>query len=560
MAPTLRVALCLGMLALCLALPKGKDIRWCVKSENERKKCENLVKTCKIPELSLQCVQKSSVEECFENIKNGDADAICVDGGDVHKGSLKPYDLKPIVAENYGSEEQDTCYYAVAVVKRTSSFMFKDLKDKRSCHTGVGKSAGWNIPIGTLLERGLLEWEGPDIESIEKAVSRYFKSSCAPGAKEPKLCDQCVGKDKNKCARNSNEPFYNYDGAFKCLQQDKGDVAFVKQSTVPVKFANDYELLCPDNTRKPIKDYKSCNLARVPAHAVMARDNDPKTPDIIEYLKQAQDKKCKLFASNFGKDLMFKDSAVSLVPLPPMDSFMYLGASYYNALQALRHDTPPVVPNQIRWCTQSEAEKDKCDTWTTVSGGAIECAQGFSAENCIEKILRGEADAVTVDGGYMYTAGECGLVPVMSEYYDKANMRPCQISKPQKRGTYFAVAVVKKSNKNISWLNLKGKKTCHTAVGRTAGWNVPVGLIVNKTGNCDMSTFFSQSCAPGSDVDSKLCQLCIGNPKNSLEKSKCLPNDKEAYYGYAGAFRCLVEKGDVGFVKHFTVFENTDGK
>ena len=55
------------------------------------------------------------------------------------------------------------------------------------------------------------------------------------------------------------------------------------------------------------------------------------------------------------------------------------------------------------------------------------------------------------------------------------------------KASYFAVAVVKKSNRDITWNNLQGKKSCHTAVGRTAGWNVPMGLIHNRTGNCNFS-------------------------------------------------------------------------
>lgn len=66
--------------------------------------------------------------------------------------------------------------------------------------------------------------------------------------------------------------------------------------------------------------------------------------------------------------------------------------------------------------------------------------------------------------------------------FKKENL-PCYLYK----GSYFAVAVIKTSDKDtISWKNLKGKSSCHTAVGRTAGWIIPVGLIHKETGICDM--------------------------------------------------------------------------
>lgn len=61
-----------------------------------------------------------------------------------------------------------TSYYAVAVVKKGTGFTIDDLQGKTSCHTGLGRSAGWNIPIGTLLHRGDIKWQGKDSGSIEQ--------------------------------------------------------------------------------------------------------------------------------------------------------------------------------------------------------------------------------------------------------------------------------------------------------------------------------------------------------------------------------------------------------
>lgn len=49
---------------------------------------------------------------------------------------------------------------------------------------------------------------------------------------------------------------------------------------------------------------------------------------------------------------------------------------------------------------------------------------------------------------------------------------------------YLAVAVVRKSDADITWNSLRGRKSCHTAVDRTAGWNIPMGLLFSQTGSC----------------------------------------------------------------------------
>ncbi|NXK44296.1 TRFE protein, partial [Chauna torquata] len=557
--------------ALCFAAPPKTTIRWCTISSPEEKKCNSLKDHMQQEKIGLTCVQKATYLDCIKAISNNEADAISLDGGQVFEAGLAPYKLKPIAAEVYEqSGGSTTSYYAVAVVKKGTGFMVNDLRGKTSCHTGLGRSAGWNIPIGTLIHRGDIEWEGIDSGSVEQAVAKFFSASCVPGATtEQKLCRQCKGDPKTKCSRTA--PYSGYSGAFQCLKDGKGDVAFVKHTTVrenAPEEKDEYELLCLDGTRQPVDNYKTCHWARVAAHAVVARD-DGKADDIWSFLSKAQ--------SNFGvgtssdfqlfgppgkkdpvlKDLLFKDSAIMLKRIPPlMDSQLYLSLEYYSAIQSLRKDqlTPSPRENKIQWCAVGKYEKSKCDRWSVVSNGEVECTVADKTQDCIIKIMKGEADAISLDGGFVYTAGVCGLVPVMGESYEGK----CSPDGGEWAESYFAVAVVKKADSAITWNNLQGKKSCHTAVGRTAGWNIPMGLIHNKTGSCNFDEYFSEGCAPGSPPNSRLCQLCQGS--GEIPPEKCVASSHERYYGYTGAFRCLVERGDVAFVKHSIVEENTDGK
>ncbi|XP_044148301.1 saxiphilin-like isoform X11 [Bufo gargarizans] len=453
-----------------------------------------------------------------------------------------------------------TCHYAVAVVKKSSTLQFNQLKGKRSCHSAVGKTASWIAPLYKLYKKNLLLWEKPEEKSFEKAASEFFSVSCAPGAKEENLCKQCAGKEE-KCKRSPGEPYYGDEGALRCLRDDKGDVAFVEHTALSGQDLDNFELLCPDNTRSPLSEHKHCHFGKVPRHAVVTKSTGDKSKDIIEYLLEAQKKGCKLFSSTHGKDLIFEHTTKNLIALPSaMNTFLFLGPELFDAMKTL-HGAPLPSKNEVRWCTQNKKEKTKCDDWSSVSGGAIKCTEPSSVQQCIEKILKHEADAVTLSAEHMYTALKCGLVPAIDEYHNKDDLAPCKTLGDiyTDFGTPRAVALVKKSDKGITWNNLKGKKSCHTGVGHMAGWVIPLSLISKQTNNCDMGSYFSQSCAPGSAIDSNLCKLCIGDPQNTKAQTKCSPSDKEAYFGSAGAIRCLVEKGDVAFLPHTAVIENTDG-
>ncbi|KAM6919169.1 transferrin-a [Xenentodon cancila] len=544
MKSLLLVAL-LGCLA-AVSADTTETVKWCVKSEQEYRKCSDLAAAAPV----FTCVKKYNTRECIVAIKAGEADAITVDGGDIYTAGLSNYDLQPIIAEDYGSSSE-TCYYAVAVVKKGSGFGIRDLRGKKSCHTGLGKSAGWNIPIGTLVAMNIIEWTGIEDKPVEEAVSSFFQASCVPGApRDSKLCQLCKGD----CSRSHAEPYYDYSGAFKCLAENAGEVAFVKHLTVPEDQKPQYELLCKDGSRAPIDSYKTCHLAKVPAHAVITRKDQQLASLIWKSLNNVQN--FNLFSSEAyspAKDLMFKDATQKLVQVPPnTDSFLYLGAEYMSIIRSIKKEQVSGTSSAIRWCSVGLAETQKCDLWSINSASddtaSIECRNAPTVDECLKKIMRKEADAMAVDGGQVYTAGKCGLVPAMVEQYDSDDT-----------SSYFAVAVVKKGS-GVTWANLRGKKSCHTGIGRTAGWNIPMGLIYNETTDCDFTKFFSSGCAPGADADSSFCRECKGSGKAVGDEAKCKPSAEELYYGYTGAFRCLAEgAGDVAFIKHTIVPENSDG-
>lgn len=53
----------------------------------------------------------------------------------------------------------------VAVARRDSSYSFTldELRGKRSCHPGLGTPAGWEVPIGSLIQRGFIRPKDCDV-------------------------------------------------------------------------------------------------------------------------------------------------------------------------------------------------------------------------------------------------------------------------------------------------------------------------------------------------------------------------------------------------------------
>ncbi|XP_013368903.1 PREDICTED: melanotransferrin isoform X1 [Chinchilla lanigera] len=563
------------------------EVRWCTISDAEQLKCENMSKAFREARIQpfIACVQGTSGLHCMQLISARKADAITLDGEAIYEAG-REHGLKPVVGELYDGEV-GTSYYAVAVVRKNSSITINTLKGVKSCHTGLQRTAGWNVPVGFLVETGRLSVMGCDVLT---AVSEFFGGSCVPGAGETNhslsLCRACRGDGSGKrvCDNSPLERYYGYSGAFRCLAEGAGDVAFVRHGTVlentdgktlpswgKALLSQDFELLCRNGRRASVTEWRRCHLARVPAQAVVVRaDMDGKL--IFRLLGEGQllfnqkGSTFQMFSSeSYGqKDLLFKDATVELVPIATQTYEAWLGHDYLHAMRGLFCD-PNQLPHLLRWCVLSTPEFRKCGDMAMAFNQQklkpeIQCVWADSPLQCMRQIQAGHIDAVTLKGEDIYRAGKMfGLVPAAGESYAENS----SIS-------YYAVALVRRDSSSAFTLNeLRGKRSCHSSVDSLAGWTVPVGALTHRGSiqprDCNVirgvSEFFNGSCVPGSEARKyppSLCAVCVGDEKG---RNKCVANSQERYFSDSGAFRCLVEKaGDVAFVKHTTVFDNTNAE
>ncbi|RXN39228.1 melanotransferrin [Labeo rohita] len=153
--------------------------------------------------------------------------------------------------------------------------------------------------------------------------------------------------------------------------------------------STDYQLLCRDGTRSPVTDYEKCHLARVPSRGIVVH-SDISSSVVYNMLREGLQKSgFSMFSSSGygGTNLLFSDSSTTFIEAGNENYIEWLGRYYY-ILKAMD-------------CTQSGSLKKWAANETLF----------FSLQNK-------QADAITLDGGYIYTAGKSfGLIPAVGESY-----------------------------------------------------------------------------------------------------------------------------------------------
>ncbi|XP_056885941.1 saxiphilin-like isoform X2 [Takifugu flavidus] len=576
---------------ILVSCSRAKKIRWCTVSEPEQRKCAELAKSLVtvLPPAAVaafarvSCVRASSTMDCIDKIRANRADIVTLDAGEVYS-AVKQFDLVTVAKEIYSD---GGCILSVAVVKN-SSLDISSLRGLRSCHSGIRWTAGWSLPLGFLLSRNYLSWSKE--HPLSHDVSGFFRASCIPGAAAlaPSLCTLCQGEKSYSLQKNSHcetshsEPFYNSQGALRCLRSGHADVAFVDHlalESIEDSWRDAFSLLCADGTQAPLSHYRSCNLGRGPGGATVTRFNFRKVSQkfllTVQMLfgKEGQEvQRFQLFDSSlFGeKDLLFRDATDKLSVFPDnVDVSQVLGLDYVALLKSLRHEGSSLEDSVMRWCCISHAEQKKCEQWAlNINSNPLVCVRGLSVRDCIVKIKKDEVDAVSLDATHTFIAGKCGLVPVVTEYYGKncVQVKGLSAIESDVLPSVVGVAVAKSTSKNTLH-SLHSRRSCHSYMYSPAGWLLPYRHTLDKERNsslpCDPNQVYNEvfwkGCLPGSRGN--LCKVCLGGTGEATTK-RCADNHNERYYGNMGALRCLVgdvsgkSYGDVAFIEHHSLQAN----
>lgn len=186
-----------------------RAIVYCTTSLVAHSKCSWLQEVADVHgiEPNLQCIREKNLNACMASVQNGGADVVFVDESERVRAE-KDFHLKPHLYE-YAKKKSDR-YTVVAVVKSDSDIQnFKDLHKKRACLPSYQGSAYLSVLETIRHMRGISDED--ESYSSNEVRDFFARNSCLWTPNE------------NHCKND----YMGDEGALKCLQDNRGDVAFV---------------------------------------------------------------------------------------------------------------------------------------------------------------------------------------------------------------------------------------------------------------------------------------------------------------------------------------------
>ncbi|XP_076630362.1 transferrin 1 [Colletes latitarsis] len=574
--------------------PSGRVFTICV-PEVYWKDCADMMKDSADKGIPVSCISGRDRYECIDRVGKKEADVVAVDPEDMYlvakNNELAAKAGYSVVEQVRTKEEPDAVYRyeAVCVVHKDLAINnVQELRGLKSCHTGVGRNVGYKIPITKLTAMGVLNnVNDPQYSAREnelRALSSLFSKGCLVGtwSPDPAINRRLKETYSNMCALCEKpnvcdypDIYSGYEGALRCLAHNGGDVAWTKVIYVKRFFGlpvgvspavptnenpADYRYFCPDGTKVPIDaNTKPCTWAARPWQGYMANgavsDTRALQKELTDLGKLGEEEK-----ASWWKDIMLLDNKTLAVPAPVVSPENHLKNSKY--LDVIERDSGS-VGKLARWCVWSQGALDKCRALAKAAFSRdvrpkLECKMEKDEDSCLKAVKEDKADLVVVEGGSIARAiKDYNAVPIIAETYGQGTTNNSE--RP-------AVAVVKESSGINKLEDLRQKKSCHSGYkGDFAGWDAPMHVLKEKgllNSVDDAGEFFSGSCAPGADPNSKLCAQCVGSAMSNDDQvrraTKCKPNNSEAFKGGEGALKCLLSgQGDVAFVP-FTALSNIE--
>ncbi|KNC25845.1 hypothetical protein FF38_08124 [Lucilia cuprina] len=490
----IKLASVLGVLALAQA-NEEQIYRMCV-PQKYYDDCLNLLKDPSEAGIHMECVAGRDRIDCLDMINQRKADVLASEPEDMYVAyHTKNADYR-VISEIRTKDDKDADfrYEGIILVKKNSNIhTLKELRGAKSCHTGFGRNVGFKIPVTKLKNSHILKVSmDPELTATErelKALSEFFTQSCLVGTYSPYPETDRMLKKKysNLCALcekpeqcNYPDKFSGYDGAIRCLDKGKGEVAFTKVQFIKKYFGmipgttaegdpSEFEYLCEDGSRRPITG-PACSWAQRPWTGYISNVDAVSGDEKLHNLQHRLEKFFEngLHAENkvAASHLLINENAVYHSKPKAVDPKEYLEKAGYK--DVIERDGSAI--RKMKMCAQTDAEMKKCDTMSRAAYSRdirpeIECVQ---EKDCIIAVKEGKADMVAVHASNYKEAREDKLKPIVYESYGPNNVYVAVVETSLTKDNLQNMPINyngqdQRAEKAAAYLNkLRGINTCQT--------------------------------------------------------------------------------------------------